>query len=421
MLRALLLALLCCLAALPAAAAEPAPAPSEALRVLDPGPEPVREARRRAEPLGTTGAGLAGLMLVAMSLLARRLHRDGREMASRVCLSLAAFALVWAVAEVGLYLTADRWRLHVKIRSGCYASNPRGYFQRSTWEGDPSSWAFCAGPLTDVWATCEAPSPPRPPGTLRVLAVGDSFTDGVGVFARDTWPAQLQRRLRARLPKAEVVNCGHADLDALGVAERFRTHVARHDPNLVLYAFVLNDVPGHLDPTKYPIADISFQLETRQAYARWIDKNPAFGALSRGSALGRFFLERWMTAKVARTTEAMYRAAYADPNAPALQKALDAIAAMRDESFRRGAHFLVILWPLIHRLDHYPFAQAHQTLREALQAREIPVLDLLPTFRGKNARRLQVHPTDHHPNELAHALAAQAIAQDLQRRAWLTK
>ena len=42
----------------------------------------------------------------------------------------------------------------------------------------------------------------------RLLAVGDSFTMGLGVDAADTWPEQLERMLNHRKSRAAVVNAG---------------------------------------------------------------------------------------------------------------------------------------------------------------------------------------------------------------------
>ena len=44
---------------------------------------------------------------------------------------------------------------------------------------------------------------------MRVACVGDSITHGVGLQANETYPAQLQRRLRADgRADAEVLNFG---------------------------------------------------------------------------------------------------------------------------------------------------------------------------------------------------------------------
>ncbi|NQU43891.1 hypothetical protein HQ520_11445, partial [bacterium] len=52
---------------------------------------------------------------------------------------------------------------------------------------------------------------PKPESLRRVLALGDSFTFGVGVANRETWPAQLEDRLQVPdHSPIEVVNEGCA-------------------------------------------------------------------------------------------------------------------------------------------------------------------------------------------------------------------
>jgi hypothetical protein len=41
----------------------------------------------------------------------------------------------------------------------------------------------------------------------------------------------------------------------------------------------------------------------------------------------------------------------------------------------------------------------------------MPVHDLLPAFGGHQDHQLWVHPTDHHPNEIAHDLAAGSLEE----------
>ena len=68
---------------------------------------------------------------------------------------------------------------------------------------------------------------------MRVACVGDSITHGVGLQANETYPAQLQRRLRADgRADAEVLNFGlngasRAVGDHLGAPPRRRLHHRR--------------------------------------------------------------------------------------------------------------------------------------------------------------------------------------------------
>ena len=76
----------------------------------------------------------------------------------------------------------------------------------------------------------------------------------------------------------------------------------------------------------------------------------------------------------------------------------------------RGGRFLVASWPLLVDLDAYPFTAADETIARFCEGAGIPRLDLRAALQGQTAESLWVHPVDHHPNEIAHRLAAGALA-----------
>jgi hypothetical protein len=77
----------------------------------------------------------------------------------------------------------------------------------------------------------------------------------------------------------------------------------------------------------------------------------------------------------------------------------------------RGARLLVAPWPLLLGLERgYPFAEAHQAIERFCLSASIAHHDLLAAFQGRRTAELWVHPVDHHPNELAHRLAADSLA-----------
>ncbi|MFN7146386.1 MAG: SGNH/GDSL hydrolase family protein [Myxococcota bacterium] len=49
---------------------------------------------------------------------------------------------------------------------------------------------------------------PKPAGTKRILALGDSVTHGWGVTEEEAWPARLEAELRQRGAAVEVINAG---------------------------------------------------------------------------------------------------------------------------------------------------------------------------------------------------------------------
>ena len=63
--------------------------------------------------------------------------------------------------------------------------------------------------------------------------------------------------------------------------------------------------------------------------------------------------------------------------------------------------------------EDHPFAAIHARVAATARALGFHVLDLLPAFIGQDGPALWVHPANQHPNERAHALAAQAIERFL--------
>ncbi len=58
----------------------------------------------------------------------------------------------------------------------------------------------------------------------------------------------------------------------------------------------------------------------------------------------------------------------------------------------------------------------HSLIRKTCEELNIPVVDLLDSFRGHKAAELWVHPSDHHPNEVAHEIAAKSIETFVRAR-----
>ena len=72
-------------------------------------------------------------------------------------------------------------------------------------------------------------------------------------------------------------------------------------------------------------------------------------------------------------------------------------------------------------LQDYPFAAIHERIAGICRDKNVPLLDLLPAYRCYRAEDLWVHPTDHHPNEIAHRIAAEELLRFLQDRGLLSR
>jgi hypothetical protein len=67
-------------------------------------------------------------------------------------------------------------------------------------------------------------------------------------------------------------------------------------------------------------------------------------------------------------------------------------------------------------MDDYPFEKEHQWIQEAMRARSIDCVDLLPEFAGQDTQQLAAHPFDHHYSPLGNQIIARALTKHLEQR-----
>jgi lysophospholipase L1-like esterase len=82
----------------------------------------------------------------------------------------------------------------------------------------------------------------KPPGTYRILVLGDSITQGFGIEATDdVFTAVLETKLRTEGVNAEVLNFGVSGYNTEQEVETLREKGVQFDPDLVVLAFCAND------------------------------------------------------------------------------------------------------------------------------------------------------------------------------------
>jgi lysophospholipase L1-like esterase len=244
---------------------------------------------------------------------------------------------------------------------------------------------------------------PKPDGVRRAVGIGDSFTWGVSVLFDDAWPQRVERTLsRERGERWEVVNLAEPGLNAVQEASRLASEGLAYEPDVVIVAWVLND------------SEDETAAEARRA-ADWVEderRGPSVSFLDR-SALARLVRTRVRATVENRRRIEGFRSMYADDYAgwAAARRALKAMGGMCRE---RGVPLVVAIFPLFGNPldDRYPFADVHAKVAQAAAEAGARVVDLLPVFRGLDGALLVVNGADdEHPNEIAHRIAARAIAQ----------
>ena len=238
----------------------------------------------------------------------------------------------------------------------------------------------------------------RTHGRRRVTFVGDSCVVGLGVKDVED---RFANQIRHRHPEWEIHAVAKPGLDTSTEVDIVHNlTVSNHyELDQVVLVYHLNDIgevmPGWVAGYKQMMADPfrkSWLCENSYVvnlfYHRW--------QLRRNAYLQKYFDE----------VEAAYKG-------PLWEMEKFGLTAFINMTRIRGGRLLVVTLPFLDQALRFKFA--HEQLDRFWSERGVPHLDLLATYSNVPPAKLVVNSHDAHPNEYAHALAAEAIDQFLRR------
>ncbi len=248
----------------------------------------------------------------------------------------------------------------------------------------------------------------KPLGTKRVVFVGDSFTEGMGVKEDATSVRLVEGLLRPYEGSIETWNLGVRAYDFPDLETVFNISLDL-SPDAVILGMVLNDAARSPELEKrWP--RVNDWIMVRQEPPSWVERH---------SFLVSFVASRYELFQISRDTTAWYQALYSDENRDGWMQTRAALRHIQAKCKERGVAFGVALWPLLVGLEAgatYPFEGAHAQIQKGVERIGIPFVDLLPTLRGRDSASLWVHSSDLHPNEKAQALVAPVLADFVRLR-----
>lgn len=287
-----------------------------------------------------------------------------------------------------------------------YDSNPRGYFGVNNSVDQSTNSSGFRGREFVV---------PKPARTLRILFLGDSFTFGEGVRFEDTLPSLTQTILADRLSdkrlRVETYNLGVGGYNTADEVFLLKKLGLELQPDYIVLVYNLNDAEPPLfgvTPDGRPIrrdreASIPEGLDEHRPPGSWIFR---FHVVS-------LVWKAFTTPRASAVTEDYYRSLYRD-DAMGWKNARRALRELAHISKARRIPTLVALYPVLFKLnDKHPFLSLYEGVEKCSRAEHLQTVALFPAFKGRRADRLWVHPTDQHPNETAHPLAARYLAETL--------
>ncbi|MHC4454313.1 MAG: SGNH/GDSL hydrolase family protein, partial [Planctomycetota bacterium] len=279
------------------------------------------------------------------------------------------------------------------IVQSIYDSDPRGYFS----EGNVINHVHNSAGWRD-----REHSVKKPPHTYRILGLGDSYLWGQGVKYKDIVLSKLEQLLSvdAFNMTIETVNTGISSTNTHDQLELLKYRGLQYDPDLIIVHFVLNDVEEDLDGKEE-------KIEFFRDYTSLYQSPDKFSKYS--------YLYGWVRQRYQLTYRARhYIKNVADSfleDSSKWAQCREALLGIHNVCRSHNIQLLIVVFPFFHNLDgDYPFQVIHDTVRTFLEENDIHVLDLRNHFQGFHGPELWVHPTDQHPNEIAHDIAAKVIS-----------
>jgi lysophospholipase L1-like esterase len=324
-----------------------------------------------------------------------------RRLLPQVFLSAVTVLVLGGLAEVGLRLAfyhskdfgMEMWKYAVQLKRP--VADPQLSFAHV-----PNSRAFLMG--VDVQINSQGLRDyeyplTKPPGTYRIMILGDSTTLGWGVRLEDTAAKILERQLNeddAGGKRFEVINAGVGNYDTVQEVTYYRTRGRAFKPDLVVLAYFIND------PEPVPTEKKGFLID--RSYLAVFATNRFDGLLRRTGQ---------------RPDWKHYYASLYDDSQPGFQACRGSLRDLAATTRSEGTRLLVALLPELHEINGaYPFEAEHQKIKDTLAPEGVPVLDLINGLRDHGPEpTLWVTPEDDHPNAKANRL----IASQLQ--AWIQK
>jgi len=265
-------------------------------------------------------------------------------------------------------------------------------------------------------------------GTFRIAAIGDSVTYGSRNGRRNTWVARLEgllnERARPDAPRFEVLNFGVPGYHIGQVVERLRVQGLAHEPDLILYGYVLND-PEAISIEAEALDDLRAAGEDRfrrpfgsDLLRRWLGRSQMF-LLARhffttrvpaGTNGPRSERDPLYAALRSGSISEYVRALHSSGETrQRLERGLDKLARLAGAA---GVPVVVAIFPLFLEGDRgdYPIADVHALVGEEARRRGFTLLDLRePMAAARSEADRAIHVDFVHPNALGNLAVARTL------------
>ena len=256
---------------------------------------------------------------------------------------------------------------------------------------------------------------PKPPGTFRILGLGDSVTYGSGVNAAETYLALVGQHIQRQFPGCtlEVLNAGRPAWDTIEEVKWLKQDGIRYEPDIVLIGFYLNDAT-HLNAIPEYFERIERRLNFKNRSSWWYEH----------CNLYRFIKRRLDYHEVHQRILQRYKDSFyqSQEQWSLWLKCAEALREAQRMSREHGFRLLVVVLPILTELKgEYPFQDIIELVLTFCAENDIAAMTVLDGLRGYDARKLWIAPDDQHPNATGHRLIAAPLVRHLEEHGYLNE
>ena len=217
----------------------------------------------------------------------------------------------------------------------------------------------------------------KPPGTFRILNLGDSIVMGWGVREENTYGRRLESMLNKESSgdtRFEVINAGVPGWNLENASAYLQAEGLKYDPDLILLGVTLaNDIKG----------DSALLADNQPAPIRWLRSNTYFWPFLTVQL-------RWLEARshgreridVIDPPTSPDKYFPLDPEAEQWKEVWGSVSAINQLAKEKDIPVVLIIFPLEFQVidKSYPILPQELLTSKATEA-GIPAVDPLPTFR----------------------------------------
>jgi len=311
-----------------------------------------------------------------------------------------AAGLALAIVSIGVCVLLAEWVLGaaqvLEISPQVHRGHPRrGYQPRAGFDGITKFGIRVH--INSIGLRSPEIAVPKPPGTKRVLVLGDSVAFGWGVAEEETFSRRLERALRPQLAcPVEVVDAGVTGYATVDEADYFTHEGLAVEPDVVLVYYVEND-------------NVSVS-HVEGAVANFLKDWVVFRSNLISAGLYAWRLNHWKwQASAAGGDRAAYEAEQrAWDSRPGTAASLAALHEIGSAAKRRGMRAILASNP--NRLSDRSIDEVrNRRLREVAASDDFVFVDVGPALVPYEGRNLAVSETDRHPGGFAHGVIAEAL------------